>query len=131
MNAISPGLFRRSRAKADNARALLWRLIWIYQGGCAAAVVITLTLILLGLEMTGQQWLVLFALLPFAVAIYNLPDVWLINRHAKPVLRGLRQLDSGGPLGEAEIAAGLVRALNLPYLAFLRVTFVQDRKSVV
>ncbi|MFD1611946.1 adenylate/guanylate cyclase domain-containing protein [Sphingomonas tabacisoli] len=125
MNALNPGLFKRTREGApDEARALLWRLIWIYQGGCAAAVVITLTLVLLGLEMTGYQWLVILLMLPIAVAIYNLADVWLLNRHAQPVLKALRALQRGGDAPEPLLANGLVRALNLPYLSFLRVTFL-------
>src|SRR4051812_35687226 len=111
MNAISPSLFKRSRTEgADSARALLWRLIWIYQGGCAAAVVITLVLVLLGLEMTGEQWLVLFSMLPVAVAIYNLPDVWLIRRHARPIVAALEAANDEAP-AEHVLATGLVRAL--------------------
>jgi len=126
MNVQTSRLLRRSATAADgdSARALLWRLIWIYQGGCAAAVVITLTLVLLGLELTGYQWMVILLMLPIAVAIYNLADVYVLHRHAKPVLAAMRALDRGGDAPEPVLANGLVRALNLPYLAFLRVTFL-------
>jgi adenylate cyclase len=125
MNMIGPRLLQRARqAEGDSGRALLWRLIWIYQGGCAAAVVITLVLVLLGLELTGYQWLVILLMLPAAVAVYNLADVWLLHRHARPVMDGLRALDRGGDAHEALLATALVRALNLPYLSFLRVTFL-------
>jgi adenylate cyclase len=125
MNMIGPRLLQRARqAEGDSGRALLWRLIWIYQGGCAAAVVITLVLVLLGLELTGYQWLVILLMLPAAVAVYNLADVWLLHRHARPVMDGLRALDRGGDAPEPLLATALVRALNLPYLSFLRVTFL-------
>lgn len=125
MNAPSPNLLKRVRGDgSDSARALLWRLIWIYQGGCAAAVVITLTLVLLGLEMTGYQWLVILMMLPIAVAIYNLVDVAVLVRHARPVTRAMKALDRGGDAPEPLLANGLVRALNLPYLSFIRVTFL-------
>lgn len=126
MNVEMPGL-RRGRATEatrDSARALLWRLIWIYQGGCAAAVVITLVLVLLGLELTGYQWAVILLMLPMAVAVYNLADVYVLHRHAKPVMAALQALDGVGDAPEPVLANGLVRALNLPYFAFLRVTFV-------
>lgn len=125
MNMLVPLLTQRAQGKArDSGRALLWRLIWIYQGGCAAAVVITLILVLLGLELTGYQWLVILLMLPVAVAIYNLADVWLLHRHARPVMAGLRALDRGGDAPEPLLATALVRAINLPYLSFLRVTFL-------
>jgi adenylate cyclase len=126
MNVQTPRTLRRSAvaAEGDSARALLWRLIWIYQGGCAAAVVIALTLVFLGLELSGYQWAVILLMLPVAVAIYNLADVYVLHRHAKPVLEAMRALDRGGDAPEPILANGLVRALNLPYLAFLRVTFI-------
>lgn len=115
---------RGRRGEVDSGRAFLWRLIWIYQGGCAAAVVITLALVLLGLELTGYQWLVIMIMLPSAVAVYNLADVWLLHRHAIPVMQGLRALDRSSDASESVVAPALVRALNLPYLSFLRVTFL-------
>ncbi len=126
MNIQNARLRRRTRVEGggDTARALLWRLIWIYQGGCAAAVVITLTLVLLGLELTGYQWAVVLLLLPVAVAIYNLADVYVLHRHAVPVMAAARALDRGGDAPEPVLAEGLVRSLNLPYLSFLRVTFL-------
>jgi adenylate cyclase len=125
MNALNPGRLKRVRGDGtDSARALLWRLIWIYQGGCAAAVVITLLLVLLGLEMTGYQWLVVLLMLPVAVAIYNIADVIVLRRHAIPVMNALATLDRGGDGPEDVLAPGLVRALNLPYLSFIRVTFL-------
>ncbi len=107
----------------ETGRALFWRLVWIYQGGCAAAAAITLLLVLVGLELTGRQWIILFALMPGAIAIYNLTDVALIARHCRPVGRAL-EAGQGRAASEATLAEGLVRALNLPFLSFMRVTFV-------
>ncbi|MBA2918460.1 GAF domain-containing protein [Sphingomonas sp. MAH-20] len=124
MNALSPRLFRRTRhGEGDDGRALLWRLIWIYQGGCAAAVVISMSLVFLGLEVTGYQWAILLSMLPIAVALYNLPDVWLLRRHAGPIVDAMRAQQAGAAT-EPLLANGLVRALNLPYFSFLRVTFL-------
>ncbi|MET0269942.1 MAG: hypothetical protein ABW173_05890, partial [Sphingomonas sp.] len=110
--------------RSGSGRALFWRLVWLYQGGCAAALVITLLLVLLGLELNPFQWGVLFGLMPPVVAIYNLSDVWLIGRHVKPVARALDDLDRDGTADEDVLAQGLVRALNLPFYSFMRVTFV-------
>ncbi|HYZ49047.1 MAG TPA: hypothetical protein VE567_09165, partial [Sphingomonas sp.] len=124
MNVVSAHRVKRARGdRADSARALLWQLIWIYQGGCAAAVAITFMLVLLGLELTGYQWLLILLMTPVAVAIYNLVDVYVLRRNVQPVCAALRALDAD-EVPERTVALGLVRALNLPYFSFLRVTFL-------
>lgn len=108
----------------SSARALFWRLVWLYQGGCTTAIVITMALALFGLELDLRQWLILIGMTPVVVAIYNLSDVYLIVRHFRPLDRALRALDSGVPPPEPVIAEAVVRALNLPFYTFLRVTFL-------
>lgn len=108
----------------DGARALFWKLVWIYQGGCSAAIAVTLVLVLLGLEFSFRQWIIMLALMPLAVAVYNLTDVALISRHFRPIGRALRDLDERGVSSEPVLATALVRALNLPLFSFLRVTFL-------
>src|SRR4051794_26390597 len=85
----------------DTARALFWRLVWLYQGGCFTALSVTMLLVLLGLEFTFFQWCVLFVETPIVVAIYNLSDVYVIRRHCRPIAAALRILDSGEPPPEA------------------------------
>ncbi len=113
-----------SPAPRSSARALFWRLVWLYQGGCTTAIVITMALALFGLELDLRQWLILIGMTPVVVAIYNLSDVYLIVRHFRPIDRALRALDSGVPPPEPVIADAVVRALNLPFYSFLRVTFL-------
>ena len=108
----------------STARALFWKLVWLYQGGCTAAVVITLTLVLFGLEFTWRQWLILFAMIPIIVSIYNATDVVLIIRHIRPLDRAMRILDRGEKPPSDVTAEAVVRALNLPFYTFMRVTFV-------
>ncbi|WP_160299194.1 adenylate/guanylate cyclase domain-containing protein [Sphingomonas sp. SRS2] len=108
----------------SSARALFWRLVWLYQGGCTTAIVITMALVLFGLELDLRQWVILCVLTPIVVAIYNLSDVYLIVRHFRPIDRALRALDSGVTPPQPVIAEAVVRALNLPFYSFMRVTFL-------
>ena len=108
----------------DSARALFRRLVWIYQGGCAAALAVTLFIVLLGIELTVRQWIIMVAMMPLGIAIYNLTDVIVIARHFRPIGWALRDLDRHGTVAEPVAAEALVRALNLPLFSFLRVTFL-------
>ena len=109
---------------AEGARGLFWKLVWIYQGGCAAAIAVCMVLILLGLELTGRQWAIVAMLVPPVAAIYSLTDVWVIVRHYRPIGRALRLIETREPVPEALAAEALVRSLNLPFFSFLRVTFL-------
>ena len=113
-----------AKAPRSSARALFWRLVWLYQGGCTTAIVITMALVLFGLEFNLRQWIALCFLTPIVVAIYNLSDVYLIVRHFRPIDRALRALDSGAKPPRPVIAEAVVRALNLPFYSFMRVTFL-------
>ncbi|MES2495897.1 MAG: adenylate/guanylate cyclase domain-containing protein [Pseudomonadota bacterium] len=127
MTELKPitALGRRSRALSPpTARKLFWRLVWLYQGGCGTAIVITLALVLFGLELELRQWLILIGMMPVVVAIYNLSDVYLIVRHYRPIDRALRALDRGETPTRPVIAEAVVRALNLPFYSFMRVTFL-------
>ncbi|ATE66449.1 adenylate/guanylate cyclase domain-containing protein [Rhizorhabdus dicambivorans] len=107
-----------------SARALFWRLMWLYQGGCAAAIVITMSLGLFGLELALRQWIILIGLTPIVVAVYNLSDCYLIVRHYRPIDKALRALDAGTVPSQEVLAEAVVRALNLPFYSFMRVTFL-------
>jgi adenylate cyclase len=109
---------------SPSARGLFWQLVWLYQGGCAAAVAIVMALGLFGLELDLRQWIILISLTPAVVAVYNLSDVYLIVRHYRPVGKALEALDSGIKPPEPVISEAVVRALNLPFYSFMRVTFL-------
>jgi adenylate cyclase len=111
-------------APYPSARALFWRLMWLYQGGCAAAIVITMSLALFGLEMNLRQWIILIGLTPIVVAVYNLSDCYLIVRHYRPIDKALKAFDNGAVPPKPVIARAVVRALNLPFYSFMRVTFL-------
>jgi adenylate cyclase len=115
---------RDAMPRAQTARQLFWKLVWLYQGGCAAAIVITMLLALLGLELSVYQWIVLFIEMPLVVAVYNLSDVYLIVRHFRPIKAALEALDRGQQPSEPVLAEAVVWSLNLPFYSFLRVTFV-------
>ncbi|TZG24124.1 adenylate/guanylate cyclase domain-containing protein [Sphingomonas montanisoli] len=109
---------------SGSSRALFRRLFWLYQGGCAAAIVIVMFLAFLGEEFTLYQWIVLSLMTPLVVAGYNIPDVVLITRHHRPIGRALDMLDRGERPPTDVLAEAVVGALNLPFYSFMRVTFV-------
>jgi len=115
----------------DSGRLLFWRMVWLYCLGTGAAVVICLLLVWLGLEYTPRQWVLFFGVLPFGVAFYTWVDILMIDRHVRPVMRVLRRIDRGEALGEAEASAALVRTLNLPFLAFARVTCLHGPAATI
>ncbi len=112
--------------RAENsAKSLLWRLIVLYNYGCTVAIAVTFTLVGLGLEFSGWQWIVFLAQVPVAVLIYSIIDIYVLQRHFQPVGAALRALDADDGLYDPDVLGpGLARAINLPFLALLRVTFV-------
>jgi adenylate cyclase len=109
---------------AGSARHLYWRLVWIYVQGSVAAVVVTFSLVLLGLELTGAQWLYILSCTPLAVAFYLLPDIGAITWHYRPLGRALAAIERGEQPSREAGSAALARALNLPFYSFVRVTFL-------
>ena len=106
------------------SRKLLLRLIWLYVEGSLGAVVIIFLLAFLGLQFTGYQWVLLLSATPLAVAVYIMPDIYFIDKHYKPVGNVVAQLDRGETPSDKDLSEALVRALNLPFYSFLRVTFL-------
>lgn len=107
-----------------SGRALFWRMVVLYHLGSAAAVVVTMILVFLGLEFTGWQWACMFIMLGPGVAFYTSIDVVAIRRHIKPIVEALRPLDAGDVPEERVAVDGLIRALNLPFISFMRVTLL-------
>jgi adenylate cyclase len=97
--------------------------VWTYVIGSAAAVAVTFLLIGLGLEFTLRQWIHFLIIASFVIPLYTLPDVYLIARHIRPITAVLAALDRGERPDPYAVSRAIVRALNLPYFSFLRVTF--------
>ena len=106
------------------AKALFWRLVLIYLVGTCAATAVVLLLMYAGLDMTRQQWLMFFAALPFAIAVFVGPDIVLIRRHAQPVLQVLDTLQRPATPDVDALNRAAAALLNLPFNSFLRITFV-------
>ena len=87
-----------------------------------AAAGVTLFLVLVGGEFSLRQWLIWGPMIPVGVAIYTAIDVVYIRRQLAPISRALDLLDDYRPPDREILGDGIVRALNLPLLAFLRVT---------
>lgn len=87
--------------------------------------VITIALCFLCLEMSWQQCYDLLPLIPPGVALYSLPEAWLVHRLYRPMGTALAWFDRGQRPPEKVISAALARTLNMPYYAFLRVTLVR------
>jgi adenylate cyclase len=118
-------------AEKDSGRALFWRMVVLYHQGSAAAVVITLILVYLGLEFTPWQWATLFMAIPLGIGLYTSVDVLAIRMHVRPIRPALRALDRGERPTSDEICDALVQALNLPFLSFLRVTLLHGPLATV
>ena len=114
------------RAKAGvprrSSRALFWRMTWLYLLASFAAAGVTLFLVVVGLEFSLRQWLIWGPMIPIGVAIYTAIDVVFIKRQLAPITRALDLLDDFRPPDREILSDGIVQALNLPLLAFLRVT---------
>lgn len=60
----------------------------------------------------------------WVVPLYLLVDVYVIRRHYRPLGDTLDILDRGQTPDNWSASRALVRALNLPFLSFVRVTFI-------
>ena len=109
-------------AAGTSAARLLWYLVWTYVLASAAAVAVTFFLILLGFEFTLRQWGLFVAIAAFVIPCYTLPDIVMIARHIRPITAVLQALDRGERPTSADASRAIVRALNLPFFSFLRVT---------
>ena len=118
-------------SRVDSAKKLLLKLIMLYVAASVVAVAVTFFLALVGLEFTGRQWLILFAMVPFVMPIYVLPDIYTIIRHYRPIQPILARLDAGDVPTAEEVSPAVVRALNLPFLSFIRVTFMHGLTTTV
>jgi adenylate cyclase len=115
-----------------SAARLRYYLIWTYLiGSAAAGPGVTFFLIGLGLEFSFQQWMHFLVIACFVIPCYTLPDVYLIARHVRPITTVLALLDRGQRPDAHAASGAIVRALNLPYLSFLRVTFFHGPAATI
>ena len=114
-----------------SATRLLRYLVWTYVLSSAAAVAVTFFLVLLGFEFTPRQWGLFLALSAVVIPAYTLPDVYLIARHIRPITAVLAAVDRGERPASAEVSRAIVRALNLPFFSFLRVTLFHGPTAAV
>ncbi len=117
-------LKRRTPASAagGSSWALFRRMTWLYLLASFAAAAVTLILVIMGGEFTLRQWLIWGPMIPVGMAMYTAIDVVFIHRQLKPIMAALDQIDDCRPPDREVLGEALVRALNLPLLAFLRVT---------
>ena len=114
-----------------SATRLLWYLVWTYVLASAAAVAVTFFLVLLGFEFTLRQWGIFLSIATLVIPSYTLPDVLMIVRHIRPITSVLQALDRGERPSSADASRAIVRALNLPFFSFLRVTFFHGPAAAI
>src|SRR5688572_22182139 len=106
-------------------------MTWLYLLASFAAAGVTLFLVLVGGEFTLRQWLIWGPMIPVGVAIYTAIDVVFIKRQLAPITRALDLLDDFKLPDREILGDGIVQALNLPLLAFLRVTLFHGPMAMV
>ncbi|MDR3419494.1 MAG: adenylate/guanylate cyclase domain-containing protein [Nevskia sp.] len=114
-----------AREAPATARALYRGLYLLFVKGSVPATLVTIFLCFLGLQFSGRQWLLLTPQIPPYVAVYIVPELLLIRRYLRPLGEVWDLLNAGAAVPRARVSDSLVRALNLPYYAFLRVTLVR------
>ena len=90
------GLLSQGPAQpASSTRELYRRLVWLYVRASVAAVVVMFTLVLLGLDLSLEQWAYIIVATPIGVGMYVLPDIYVIGRQFRPIGETLSRLDRG------------------------------------
>ncbi|MFT7618484.1 MAG: adenylate cyclase [Planctomycetota bacterium] len=122
------GITRPGVPTDSSAEAIKKKLNKLYIQASGVAILITMLLAICGLEFTNEQWALMLIGVSVGVPAYLIPDLIVLRRQFAPVYAALKQLDQGAdpadPATRELMAEGLVRALNLPYLFFLRINFL-------
>jgi adenylate cyclase len=119
---IRPAGRTASPVPRRTSRALFLRISWLYLLASTVAASVTLMLVIVGGEFTIRQWLIWGPMIPVGMALYTTLDIIFIHYQLRPISRALDLLDDFGLPDRAILSDGIVQALNLPLLAFLRVT---------
>ena len=121
-----------SGPRTRSSARLRYYLIWTYLlGSAAAGPGVTFFLIGLGLEFSFTQWMHFLIIACFVIPCYTAPDIWLLSRHVRPITTVLATVDRGRRPDSKATSRAIVRALNLPYLSFLRVTFFHGPAAAI
>jgi adenylate cyclase len=105
-----------------SAARLRWYMVGTYVLASVAAVIVTFSLVGLGFEFTLRQWTMFLVIASLVIPCYTLPDIYMINRHIRPITAVLEVLDRGERPASPDVSRAIVRALNLPFFSFVRVT---------
>ncbi|MBV9552236.1 MAG: GAF domain-containing protein [Alphaproteobacteria bacterium] len=122
---------RAPQGHAVSSRGLYRNLLGIELKGTCAATAVMFVLALLGLNFTLAQWGCIMIALPFCLAAFLIPDIWILTRHFRPIGRALDRIDRGGRPTSGEASAAIVQALNLPLFCFTRVNLIHGPLATV
>ena len=114
-----------------SAARLRWYMVGTYVLASVAAVIVTFSLVGLGFEFTLRQWVLFLVIASFVIPCYTLPDIYMISRHIRPITTVLAVLDRGGRPASPDVSRAIVRALNLPFFSFMRVTLFHGPVAAV
>jgi adenylate cyclase len=114
-----------------SAARLRWYLVGTYVLASVAAVIVTFSLVALGFEFTLRQWVLFLVIASFVIPCYTLPDIYMISRHIRPITAVLEVLDRGERPPSADVSRAIVRALNLPFFSFVRVTLFHGPAAAI
>jgi len=115
----------RTNKRSPTAKTVALDLRWLFIKGVIYPGALTIGLCFLALELRLDQWWKMLPLVPVGVLVYALPEAWLMRQLYKPVGQALASIDAGRAPEPELIAAAVVRALNLPYYSFLRITIIR------
>ena len=121
----------RHRWDGLSANELNWRLLWQYVEGALIATFVTLFVAFLGLEFTARQWIWIGVGVPIWAGIVIAVDFYVIRRNTRPVGRVLEELSHQVDPSSTATYEAINRALNLPLLSFVRVTYIHGPTAVV
>src|SRR5262245_23128109 len=97
-------------------------MVGTYVLASVAAVAVTFFLVFLGLEFSFRQWVLFLIVASFVIPLYVMPDIYMIGRHLRPITGVLAVVDRGERPASKDVSRAIVRALNLPFFSFVRVT---------
>ncbi|MDP3674771.1 MAG: adenylate/guanylate cyclase domain-containing protein [Novosphingobium sp.] len=128
---IRPAGRAASPVPRRSSRTLFYRVSWLYLLASTVAAAVTLMLVIVGGEFTLGQWLIWGPMIPIGMTIYTTLDIIFIHYQLRPISRALDLLDDYGLPDREVLSNGIVQALNLPLLAFLRVTLFHGPIAMV
>ncbi|MGB0955003.1 MAG: adenylate/guanylate cyclase domain-containing protein [Panacagrimonas sp.] len=108
----------------DSASRLGAKTVWLHVRGISAAMLVTVVLALIGLELDWRQAGLLLLLTPVAISVFLVPELIQMWQRFAPLRHCIGLLDRGQTLEPQQARAAMVRTLNLPIHNFARISFV-------